>query len=56
MVSQKPMFPLRLDEEDRALAEGIAAKEKLNMSDGIRRAIRDYAQKLGVKSPKKARK
>jgi uncharacterized protein (DUF1778 family) len=50
------MFALRLDEEDRALAEAAAKAEKLNLSDSIRRAIRHYAAHLGVKQPKPAKK
>lgn len=45
-----------MDDEDRALLEATAAHEKLTMSDIIRRAVREYAARLGVKAPKKARK
>lgn len=47
--SRDPIFPLRLDAADRALAEGISRVEKLSMSDSIRRSIRAYAKQLKVK-------
>ncbi len=43
---------VRMDAEDRALLEATAAHEKLTMSDIIRRAVREYAARLGVKVPK----
>ncbi len=45
-----PHIGLRLDAEDRALLEGCAAKEKLSKSDILRRALREYAVRLGVKA------
>ncbi|HVW29487.1 MAG TPA: ribbon-helix-helix protein, CopG family [Polyangiaceae bacterium] len=44
----EPHIGLRLDTEDRALLEACSKAEKLNKSDIIRRALRDYAKKLGV--------
>jgi hypothetical protein len=43
-----PLFAIRLDEEDRALLEACSQAEKLTKSDILRRALRDYAKKLGV--------
>ena len=45
----EPHIGLRLDAEDRALLEACSKAEKLNRSDIIRRALRVYAKKLGVK-------
>ena len=42
------LLNIRLDDEDRALLDACAAKEKLTKSDILRRALRDYAAKLGV--------
>lgn len=42
------LFNLRLDEEDRALLEACSTKEKLSKSDIFRRALRAYAENLGV--------
>lgn len=43
-----PHIGLRLDEEDRALLDAVAAYEKLTRSDILRRALRAYAKELGV--------
>jgi hypothetical protein len=43
-----PLLSFRFDAEDRALLDACAAKEKLTKSDILRRALRDYASKLGV--------
>lgn len=53
----EPHIGLRLDDEDRALLEGCAKKEKLSKSDILRRALRAYAVSLGVtpEEPPKAR-
>lgn len=50
-----PLINIRLDDEDRALLDATMAHEKLTRSDIIRRAIREYAARLGVKVPKKGR-
>lgn len=54
----EPHFAIRLDAEDRALLEAAAAKEKLTLSDTMRRAIRTYALSLGVQAepPKRGRR
>jgi hypothetical protein len=44
----EPHIGLRLDDEDRALLEACSKREKLSKSDILRRALRDYAVKLGV--------
>lgn len=53
----EPLFNLRLDAEDQALLEACASKEKLTKSDILRRALRAYAQGLGVtaEEPKRPR-
>jgi len=51
-----PLINVRMDDEDRALLEALAAHEKLSKSDIIRRAIRKYAAELGVKIPKPKKK
>jgi uncharacterized protein (DUF1778 family) len=43
-----PHIGLRLDDEDRALLDAVAAHEKLTRSDILRRALRAYAKDLGV--------
>lgn len=53
----EPHIGLRLDDEDRTMLEECAAKEKLSKSDILRRALREYAAKLGVTGkPKRKRK
>lgn len=44
---------LRLDSEDSKILADLVAAEKLSKSDVIRRAIRAYAERLGVLRPKK---
>lgn len=56
---KNPIVGFRLPEEDLALLDAIAAHEERNRSDVVRRAIRAYAEKLGVKvgpAPRKKRK
>jgi hypothetical protein len=43
-----PHIAIRFDAEDRALLEACSKAEKLTKSDIIRRALREYAKKLGV--------
>lgn len=55
---EKPIVGLRLSPDELALLEAIAAHEERSRSDVVRRAIRAYAEKLGVsvkpaKRPKK---
>lgn len=52
-----PHIGLRLDAEDRALLDACSAKEKLSKSDILRRALREYAVRLGVQAePKRGRR
>jgi predicted transcriptional regulator len=52
-----PHFAIRLDDEDRALLDAVARHEKLTKSDVLRRGLREYAARLGVKQPRpKAKK
>lgn len=44
-----PLFSFRLDAEDRALLDAVSAHEKLTKSDVLRRGLREYAARLGVK-------
>ncbi len=48
-----PHIGLRLDKEDRALLDACSAKEKLSKSDILRRALREYAARLGVEATAK---
>lgn len=55
----EPLFNFKLDGEDRALLEACSQHEKLTKSDILRRALRAYAEHLGVrveKRPKPKRK
>ena len=53
----EPHIGLRLDTEDRALLDACSKAEKLNKSDIIRRALREYAKKLGVvPEPRRSRR
>jgi hypothetical protein len=47
------MVSVVLDGEDLELVRALMDKEKLSRSDVLRRAIRSYAQQLGVRLPKK---
>jgi len=54
----KPMIGLRLGPDELALLEALATHEERSRSDVLRRALRAYAEKLGVtagpaKRPKK---
>lgn len=44
---------LRLDNEDSQTLADLVKVEKLSKSDVIRRALRAYAEKLGVAKPKR---
>jgi len=55
---EKPIVGLRLAPDELALLDALAAHEERSRSDVVRRAIRAYAEKLGVtakpaKRPKK---
>jgi Arc/MetJ-type ribon-helix-helix transcriptional regulator len=57
MVSHgDPLFNLRLDSRDRALLDALVEHERLNKSDVVRRAIRHYAEHLGVTATKPRKK
>jgi len=47
-MPRKPIIALRLDPEEIELLDALAAKEERNRSDVVRRAIKAYAEKLGV--------
>ena len=49
-MGEKPIVGLRLDPDELALLEALAAHEERSRSDVVRRAIRAYAEKLGVKA------
>lgn len=49
------LFNIRLDDEDRALLDACAAKDKLTRSDVMRRALREYAKQIGAKPEAKPR-
>lgn len=51
-----PLFNLRLDERDRDLLDALVEHERLTKSDVVRRAIRHYAEHLGIKQPKPKKK
>jgi metal-responsive CopG/Arc/MetJ family transcriptional regulator len=46
---------VKLDDEDLGMLEACMAREKLNRSDSIRRAIRHYAEHLGVKPDQRSK-
>lgn len=54
--NRDPLFSMRLDEEDRALLEAVSKAEKLTKSDVLRRGLRDYAARIGVKIPRPKKK
>jgi hypothetical protein len=43
------LINLRMDDEDQALLEACARREKLTKSEILRRALREYARKLDTK-------
>ena len=49
---RQPHFALRIDPDHRALLEATAAKDRLPMSAVLLRALRFYAEHIGVKMPK----
>lgn len=51
-MERDPLFNVRLDSEHRAILEALCAHERLSKSDVFRRALRHYADHLGVKPPK----
>lgn len=55
-AERDPVFAVRLDEEHQAILEALTAHERLGKSDVFRRALRFYAEKLGIKLPKPKKK
>jgi predicted DNA-binding protein len=58
-MTKNPIVGFRLPAEDLALLDALAAHEERVRSDVVRRAIRAYAEKLGVTvgpSPKRKKK
>ena len=49
-MPRKPTIGIRFTTEDVDLLDALAAKEERNRSDIVRRAIRAYAEKIGVES------
>lgn len=47
---------VKFPDDDHDLLLAICEKERLTRSDIIRRAIRAYADQLGVKAPKKPKR
>ncbi len=47
---RSPLVGLRLSLDELALLDALAAQEERSRSDVVRRAIRAYAEKLGVKT------
>ena len=50
------MVTVRLDGEDMAVLDAVTAFERLNRSDTLRRALRHYAEHLGVTPKPRARR
>ncbi|MBN1605085.1 MAG: CopG family transcriptional regulator [Polyangiaceae bacterium] len=43
------LFTVKLEDDDRALLDACSKFERLTRSDIVRRALRHYAEHLGVK-------
>jgi hypothetical protein len=56
MLDRGPLTNVRLDDEHRAILAALSEHERLTKSDIIRRALRHYAEHLGVKVPKPRKK
>jgi predicted DNA-binding protein len=55
-MAERPIVGIRFSPEELALLEALAAHEERTKSDVVRRAVRAYAEKLGVgPKPKKKR-
>ena len=52
-MPRKPTIGIRFTSEEIDLLDAIAAKEERNRSDIVRRAIRAYADQLGIESKPK---
>ena len=48
LTSPSPNVVIRFDNDDKKLLKQLCAVEKLNRSDVVRRAVRNYAKQLGV--------
>lgn len=48
-MPESPIIGIRLSPEELALLEEIERKEERSRSDVVRRAIRAYAKKCGIK-------
>lgn len=55
-MGRDPVFTTRLDSEHQAILEALCAHERLSRSDIFRRALRYYADHVGVKPPKPRKK
>lgn len=49
-MTNSPTIGIRFTPEELELLDAIAAKEERNRSDVVRRAVRAYAEGLGVKA------
>jgi metal-responsive CopG/Arc/MetJ family transcriptional regulator len=47
-MPRKPTIGIRFTDEEIALLDAVAAREERNRSDVVRRAVRAYAEALGV--------
>ncbi|MEI9951853.1 MAG: ribbon-helix-helix protein, CopG family [Pseudomonadota bacterium] len=54
-MTEKPIVGIRLDPEELALLDAMAAKEERSRSDVVRRALRAYAAAIGVEAKAKRR-
>ena len=54
-MPESEMVTVLLQSDDLELLRALVEKERLTRSDVLRRAIRSYAEQLGVKAPKKAK-
>ncbi len=49
-MTNSPTIGIRFTPEELELLDALAAKEERNRSDVVRRAVRAYAESLGVKA------
>ena len=56
MAEKNPTIGIRFTPEELALLDALMATEERSRSDVVRRAVRAYAEKLGVKPSKPKRK
>ncbi|HOU92792.1 MAG TPA: ribbon-helix-helix protein, CopG family [Polyangiaceae bacterium] len=55
-MASEHMVTLRLDDEHTEILDAVAAFERLKRSDVLRRALRHYAEHLGVLPKPRARR